>query len=171
MEIELKELAQTDPLTKLYNRRVMMAELDKARSVFKRYSTPTAVMMLDIDFFKKINDTYGHDVGDLVLVEFSSFLQREFRDLDIIGRVGGEEFLIITPASSAVQVKPAAERLLERVRAIKVKAGDVVVSFTVSGGLSEIEVHDSAIDAVLKRADQALYVAKKSGRDQIILGR
>ena len=167
LELELKVLATTDPLTKLFNRRHMVSELENSFSRCKRYETPTTVLMLDIDFFKKINDTYGHDAGDKVLVEFSLLLQTHHRDTDIVGRIGGEEFLILMPELPINQGVPMADRLLDGIRNIKVAFEDQILTFSASAGISEIKSTDTDFNLVLKRADAALYQSKDNGRDQV----
>lgn len=167
MEEQLQKLAATDPLTSLYNRRHIMAQLQHCYERYLRYGTHTTILMLDIDLFKQVNDTFGHDVGDLVLIELSSFLKKKLRKLDIIGRLGGEEFLIIMPDSSLAEVESLSNRLITGVSELKIPVNDLSLSFTVSGGLSEITSLDSCVDDFLKRADKGLYHSKENGRNQI----
>ena len=167
MEQKLHEMAMTDPLTTLYNRRHIMHELERSFERFKRYGTNISVLMLDIDHFKQFNDTYGHGVGDLVLVELAKYLKKAIRKLDVAGRLGGEEFLIIMPDSSVQQVKDVALRLIKGLSELKVSTSEGELSFTVSGGLSEIMKEDLCVDNLLKRADQALYFSKENGRNQV----
>ncbi len=169
LELELKMMAVTDPMTKLFNRRHMMEQLEKSFDIFTRYATPGTILSLDIDFFKHINDTYGHDIGDAVLIQFSSFLQSELREVDVISRFGGEEFIILMPNITAEDSTPAVERLIKNTRLLHVIKGDITVDFTISGGLTEIKKDDKNIEETLKRADTALYQSKESGRDKFTM--
>ncbi|WP_028863017.1 sensor domain-containing diguanylate cyclase [Psychromonas aquimarina] len=167
MEQKLHEMAVTDPLTGLYNRRHAMQELENCFQRCKRYTIDVSVLMIDIDYFKKINDNYGHDIGDLVLLELSNFLKNEVRKVDIISRLGGEEFLIVMPDSSIAKVEHFTQRLIKKISEIQVATPNGNLSFTVSGGLSQIKPSDISIDTILKRVDTALYHSKENGRNQI----
>lgn len=166
-DLNLKEKETVDALTKLFNRRQMMAELTHSFKCFRRYSAPVTLLLLDIDEFKNINEKYGHETGDKVLIKLSEFLLEQLRDLDIVGRVGGEEFLILMPESTLDQINPVAERLLAGIRNLEINVDGQDISFTASGGLSELKESDQSFDESLKRADMALYWSKIHGRNKV----
>jgi len=165
---ELERRAQIDALTGLNNRRHFyeLAELEIARTI--RYGKPLALLMLDVDHFKRINDTHGHHVGDAVLQELSRVCLHTMREIDIVGRLGGEEFAILLPESDAAQALEAAERLRETVAGIvvPVEQGEAV-SFTASIGVTSLVEADHDVMAILKRADAGMYDAKKAGRNRV----
>ena len=168
--LELESLANTDFLTGIRNRGAFEDLAGKAISQAKRTNKPLAVAMLDIDFFKAVNDNYGHDTGDKVLVEFADIICDCFRDNDIIGRVGGEEFAICMANTSAENALVACERLRERVEHSKIYIDDTKdekVSVTVSIGLSLGKGDEMNLEGLLKEADLCLYEAKHSGRNQV----
>jgi diguanylate cyclase (GGDEF)-like protein len=167
MELKLHEMAITDPLTGLYNHSYVMQELESCLQRCKHYNLDVSVLMLDIDYFKKVNDTYGHNIGDLVLIELSRFLKDEVRDADITSRLGGEEFLILLLNTPPTQVSQIAQRLIRSISEIYVAIPGANLSVTVSGGLSQIKQNDHSIEAVLKRVDTALYHSKENGRNQL----
>lgn len=166
MNNSLLELSQVDPLTKVYNRRFFM---DKAHEILKLphdQSDDLALIMFDIDHFKRVNDTYGHLVGDAVIIELSKRVQKVLRKSDILARYGGEEFIILLPNTDDAD----AYRIAERVREV-VAMGDIVVedqkiSVTVSVGVSNKDSDDDLVELV-KQADTSLYQAKNTGRNKI----
>lgn len=168
-ELKLQELIITDPLTKLYNRRYATEELSRCLQRFLRYKTPVTVMMLDIDFFKTINDTYGHAAGDRVLVELSKFLQDTIRKSDTIARLGGEEFILIMPDVALKDVEPFCQRLIDNIEEFQIPIKDGNISVTMSGGVTEFTESDTDIESILKRADLALYRSKDEGRNKITM--
>jgi diguanylate cyclase (GGDEF)-like protein len=123
------------------------------------------VLVIDLDFFKRVNDTFGHDVGDILLRRFADMLRAECRQSDIIGRLGGEEFALVAPETSLADAQRVAERILEACHrlVVTVPAGEVRCSCSI--GVSESAPDDDGIERVLQRADAALYEAKRSGRD------
>lgn len=163
---KLKELASTDMLTGLLNRRAFMEEAKGKFKLAKRYQRPLSFLMIDIDHFKRVNDTYGHQAGDLVLVEFSKIMNACLRETDILGRIGGEEFAIILPETSLEQTAELSERLLEKVRKaeIELDAGKKI-SLTTSIGVATVPPLSMDVETVMKEADKALYRAKSGGRD------
>jgi diguanylate cyclase (GGDEF)-like protein len=167
MELKLHEMATTDPLTGLYNRRYVMQELESCLQRCKRYNLDVSVIMIDIDYFKKVNDTYGHDIGDLVLIELSHFLKNEVREVDITSRLGGEEFLILILNTQPAQASQIAQRIIKSISEIEITIPGANLSVTVSGGLSQMRKNDDTKEAVLKRADTALYHSKENGRNQL----
>ncbi len=166
---ELRRLATTDGLTGALNRRTFLGELDKEVGRAARYGSPLTLMMLDLDFFKRINDGYGHAVGDQALKSFAESAFVSLRSSDLFGRMGGEEFVILLPETLALQAEPVAERLRERVAAIQLPTAHGVVRFTVSIGVAELAGCDVDADSFLVRADQAMYAAKQSGRNRVVL--
>ena len=133
----------------------------------KRYQTPFCVVMLDIDFFKSINDQYGHDIGDQVLCHFSLTARAAIRDSDMLARIGGEEFLLVFPNTQSTQALQLAQRLLKTIIAKPLYIADKTISFTFSGGLIAAQNSDD-IQQLLLRSDDYLYAAKKQGRSRIV---
>lgn len=168
--LELERLASIDPLTNTDNRRAFeekaVQELDRVR----RYGRPITLLGLDLDHFKSINDTYGHDAGDRVLKAVTVCWRDQLRNLDIIGRTGGEEFSILLPETDGVNALRVAQRLVEATRALEVELdGGETLNFTVSVGLaSRMDDGLSSLDDLMKWADKALYAAKNGGRDRVV---
>ncbi len=162
------EVSHTDALTFLPNRRQIIRDLQQEVIFSDRYGTPLTISMLDIDHFKKINDTYGHTVGDEVLRSLASELRNHIRYPDTIGRYGGEEFLIVLPHSTLKAATEQAERLCKHVRSSLIKSGDQEIAVTVSIGIAQYQIHNEDWETLLNRADAALYKAKHNGRDQWI---
>lgn len=169
LERELEYQAHTDVLTGLHNRRHFfeLAEQELTRS--RRYGKQLSLLMLDVDQFKLLNDTYGHHVGDTVLQKLSEICTRTLREIDIAGRIGGEEFAILLPETMADHALEVAERLRLAIAGATVQReqGDCPVQFTVSIGITSLVATDSQIDELLRRADAALYVAKQAGRNRV----
>ena len=168
LELELERQAHTDYLTGLNNRGNFMAlaEGELARAI--RYGSDLSILMMDIDFFKKINDTYGHKVGDTVLKKLAEISVETLRTVDIIGRVGGEEFTILLPMTAKDAAIEVAERLREAIAAVRIplESGQSL-SFTVSIGVTSLITKDNNMDQLLHLADTALYGAKNSGRNKV----
>jgi diguanylate cyclase (GGDEF)-like protein len=164
---EMEKLATTDPLTNINNRRSILACGEQEFERYQRYKCQFSVIILDIDHFKKVNDNYGHDVGDKVLVKVAHLLQKSIRIVDQIGRFGGEEFLIILPKSSLKDAILVAERLRKSVEQLSFNTSDPSFKVTISLGVDSCQATDENIDQIIKRADQALFVAKDNGRNQV----
>jgi len=164
---EVYKIALKDSLTSLYTRAkfedIRMHEFSRS----KRYKLPLSLCMLDIDDFKKINDTFGHLVGDKVLKEIGHIILNNTRKSDIPFRWGGEEFLILFTHTYLKEAKLACEKLLNKIGNIEIKEGDNIVKFTVSMGLTELKEEDDSLEKVIERADKALYMAKKNGKNRI----
>ena len=160
------EVSHTDSLTFLPNRKQIIGDLQREVIFSDRYGTPFSISMVDIDFFKKINDTYGHTVGDDVLRNLASELRNHIRHPDTIGRYGGEEFLIVLPHSTARAAMEQAERLCKHVRSLLIKSGEKEIALTISIGIAQYRIHKEDWELFLSRADAALYQAKHKGRDQ-----
>ncbi len=161
----LREMATTDELTGLYNRREALQRLGDYWATARREGQPLSCMMLDIDNFKKCNDTYGHDVGDLVLRETAEILRRNARAGEAVFRLGGEEFVVLCPGSSAEMSATGAERLRAAVEANRIKRGGKVLGITISAGVAERDHRTAEPDDLLKLTDEALYAAKRNGRN------
>jgi diguanylate cyclase (GGDEF)-like protein len=160
--------ANTDPLTQVSNRRPFLKNLDAQFDNAQRRGLPMSVAMLDVDHFKRINDTYGHDAGDKALQQLSRMLIREFRSIDLVGRLGGEEFALVFPDTDLIGAYAACDRLRSMVELNEILADAHKIRLTVSIGLTEITENASDAAALLKRADELLYVAKNSGRNQVM---
>lgn len=167
---EIEKLANTDPLTGIANRRYLFEELEGELIRSKRFNHPFSVLVLDIDHFKKINDTYGHDVGDEVIKGLVDTLNQSLREVDCLGRLGGEEFVIILPETSTEGALLVAERLRRLVSGFTLDYKQKeIISITVSIGISSYCKEDLCVETILKRADEALYKAKQEGRDRIVI--
>jgi diguanylate cyclase (GGDEF)-like protein len=163
---EVKSLAIRDGLTGLYNYRYFHEVLTHQVEVSRRYGWPLSLLFLDIDNFKVINDTRGHPEGDLVLKTLAGFLQSHVRHADMVGRYGGEEFVVLVPQSSKTQAFHLAERLREQIAANPIDLGQGQIQVTVSIGVATLEPHMSGEDLV-KNADDAMYHAKQSGKNRV----
>ncbi len=163
----LQQLAWTDELTGLPNRRFFMENIDVELSKFSRWQQSFAIAMLDIDHFKKINDNYGHDIGDKVLVQLAEIFRSELRAYDIVGRLGGEEFGVLFPGTDASGAVSACEHLISAIRTTVVKAGEANLKFTASVGVSQASANLDNATSLIKKADENLYLSKSNGRDQI----
>jgi len=163
------EVSHTDALTFLPNRRQIIGDLQREVIFSDRYGTPLTISMLDIDDFKKINDTYGHIVGDDVLRSLAGELRNHIRHPDTIGRYGGEEFLVVLPHSTFKAATEQAERLCKHVRSLLIKSGEQEITITISIGIAQYKIHKEDWQTFLSRADSALYQAKNNGRDQWVV--
>jgi diguanylate cyclase (GGDEF)-like protein len=168
-EDKLQQLALTDSLTGCLNRRAFfeLAAPEFERSL--RYHRPLSFILLDVDNFKKVNDTYGHLVGDQVLEGMAHACQHSLRDSDKLARYGGEEFVVMLPETDADGVRLAAERLRQIIETVAVKSGQSSVHITASLGVTTFEPDQAhySLDRLLGQADQALYRAKQAGRNRI----
>ncbi|MEG3617864.1 diguanylate cyclase [Magnetovibrio sp. PR-2] len=169
LEQELRQLATTDSLTGAANRRQFVeaatSELERA----ERYKQPISFLMLDLDHFKKVNDTYGHAGGDEVLRQFVKVVRTRLRGPDVLGRVGGEEFAIMLPQTDTEGAKHLAERIRLDTESLAMTWEHRTMKVTVSIGVASRHAFDKDIDAVLARADAGLYAAKENGRNQVMV--
>lgn len=163
------EISHTDALTFLPNRKRIVADLQREVIFSDRYGTPLAISMVDIDFFKSINDTYGHIAGDDVLRKLAIELRDHIRHPDTIGRYGGEEFLVVLPHSTIQAASEQAERLCRHIRSLMIPSGEHKIILTLSIGIAQYKIHKEDWQSFLSRADNALYKAKKNGRDQWVI--
>ncbi|MDD4926527.1 MAG: CHASE domain-containing protein [Methylotenera sp.] len=171
LELELTRQAHLDYLTGLSNRRHFMEQglVELSRAI--RYDTPLSLMMLDIDFFKNVNDTYGHQLGDTVLQALSKVCQDTMRQVDVVGRLGGEEFAVILPETTSEEALDVAERLRESIAKTEVTIPvGLPIHFTISIGVTTLSNKNVNIDTLLNQADKALYEAKETGRNKVCIG-
>ena len=164
----LQDLATKDPLTGLANRRHFFEQGERELKDAQRQARPLSLLMIDADEFKRINDAYGHPVGDEVLRRVGSTLREVVRTADLAARYGGEEFVVVLPSTAAAGAMVLAERIRVAVRECALAVGEATVKWTVSIGVAEARPGDPGIDAVIARADAALYAAKAAGRDRTI---
>lgn len=163
----LQELASTDSLTGLLNRRAFMDAFKNKFDLARRHQRPLSLLMIDVDHFKRINDTHGHQMGDWVLVQLSAIMTKSLRGTDVLGRIGGEEFALLLPETAHSQAVELSERLLETIRRTTLQASpQTTLTITASIGLTTVPPFSSEIDSVMKQADEALYRAKTTGRDR-----
>lgn len=164
---KLTELASTDGLTGVLNRRAFMDRAKSAFALARRYQRPLSMLMVDVDHFKRINDTFGHQAGDLVLIRLCELINKSLRVPDMVGRVGGEEFAVILPETGLEQTVQITERLLNSVRdEVVYVEQETAVNVTISIGVATVPPLMPDVDAVMMAADRALYQAKSMGRDR-----
>ncbi|MDD5757786.1 MAG: GGDEF domain-containing protein [Desulfobulbaceae bacterium] len=172
MRQKIKTLVTEDPLTQVYNRRFVMHLFDLAVLKASASNTPLCCIMMDIDFFKKVNDTYGHQGGDAVLMAVGKVLKEISRDYDTPARYGGEEFLCLLPETTLPDAVAIAERIRMAVKGLTVVFGEIELRCTVSLGVAEYVVgRAESTDEIIRDADNALYQAKENGRDQVVVCR
>lgn len=165
---QMRQLAGTDTLTQLPNRLTLNSFLETAFESAKGSNSDLSVLMFDIDHFKRINDTYGHGMGDHVLVTISHVLKKAFRTADIFARYGGEEFVAVLPGCPTEQAVAIGARAIKAVEKTEIEISqEVSIYVTVSGGVSEILPTDTCCADIVKRSDAALYCAKQTGRNRI----
>jgi len=162
---ELSRLVSTDSMTGLFSRRRWLELAATEFSRHRRYKRPLTLLMADLDFFKRINDTYGHDIGDEVIRRFAGVLRAMGRDSDLPGRIGGEEFAVLLPETPMAGAEEVARRVVAACRAVSVPIPTGQVQFTCSLGVAEPTEIDGSFDDMMKRCDAALYEAKRGGRD------
>jgi diguanylate cyclase (GGDEF)-like protein len=165
---EVQKQAVTDTLTSLYNRRGLfeMGEREILRS--QRFGRPLSAILFDIDQFKEINDTHGHGAGDEVLKWISAQFQAELRQVDLIARYGGDEFLALLSETDLTDAHLIADRLRSKISQMAIPAGDIVIKITLSAGVATVEANDD-LQKLIERADRALYRAKQSGKNQVVV--
>jgi diguanylate cyclase (GGDEF)-like protein len=168
---DLQTLAAVDPLTGLYNRRQFesLARAELGRS--QRYMRPCSFLMIDIDHFKQVNDTFGHEMGDWVLKTVATILATARREADVVARFGGEEFVIMLPETTPEAAAMVAERIRSMVAANSMAIEDATLNVTISAGVGEVTASSASIEAVLRDADRALYEAKQTGRNRVCVAK
>ena len=162
----LKEEAIYDALTHCFNKKEIEVLLEKSLKEFLRYNTPLSVLMLDIDFFKKVNDTYGHLAGDFILKEVANIIRSTIRNSDICGRFGGEEFIIVLPNTKLSGAMKLAERIRGNIEKNDFIFQDKKIPITVSIGITSASKNDTLF-SIIERVDEALYEAKNKGRNRV----
>lgn len=166
LQIKLTRLVNTDKLTSAYNRQYFDNRLEHELQHSMRYKLPLCVLYLDLDYFKKVNDQYGHKVGDSVLVDFSQLVTKALRESDIFARYGGEEFIIMALMADP----PSAQALYNRIsKAIEKHRFEGVGKVTFSAGIASLNWEADTLGGIIERADKALYKAKENGRNQAAL--
>ena len=164
---EARRLATIDTLTEIYNRSHFFlraqAEFNRAR----RLGEPMAAMMIDIDHFKRVNDTYGHLVGDQVLRVIAGLCNKRMRKYDLLGRYGGEEFVVILPHTTIAQALTTAERIRENISQTEIKTTESTINVRVSIGVAALTKKMETLESLLDQADRALYQAKDTGRNRV----
>lgn len=165
--ISLHKQATTDPLTGMHNRRYFEDALKDYLAEFNKVGSTVGLLILDLDHFKSVNDSYGHDIGDLVLREVALRMRAISREHDITARLGGEEFAVITPYVSMDALLNVAERYREMVEALKISHGNIVIRPTISIGVATSEGGVLSADDLYKAADTKLYEAKNNGRNRV----
>lgn len=172
LEKELEKLATTDPLTGAKNRRSFLQIFEREISRFHRYQKPFGLLILDIDHFKIINDTYGHNTGDKVLKNLVAESMGVLRESDVFARWGGEEFIILLPESNVHEASTVAERLRSKLAKVEISSKDkALITYTVSIGLRVVnpEETDVHVNEIIREADDSLYTAKKQGRNRVVM--
>ena len=172
LEEKLKQTSIRDPLTNIYNRGYVFERLYQNIELYKRERSNFSLAILDLDHFKKINDTYGHQVGDFVLKEFAEMLACKIRAYDTMGRYGGEEFVILFHNSDKVTALKTLERILESINNYSFKYGDEKLNITFSCGIADaMELADDelSVGSIIELADKRLYEAKEMGRNNIVI--
>ncbi|MBI9047336.1 MAG: diguanylate cyclase [Anaerolineaceae bacterium] len=166
---KIHEMAITDGLTQLFNRRhfYSLANIEMARSI--RFGKPISVLMMDIDHFKRINDTYGHAIGDEVLVYLANLLRNHIREVDILARYGGEEFIFLLPETSGDSAEIFSNRILNMISGSSLILDSHQISLTVSIGVATTHQQELTLNELIKRSDEALYLAKDKGRNCVVV--
>jgi diguanylate cyclase (GGDEF)-like protein len=169
LHAQLKAQARTDAKTGVLNAGAWQGEADVAVDRARRRSEPVAVLLADVDHFKLVNDTYGHLTGDAVLRTLAAEMRQQVRESDLVGRFGGEEFVILLRGTTTEEACRVAERIRRGVGVVRVLTKDMIVGATVSIGVAVLGSHGGTLTELLESADQALYRAKRTGRDQVCL--
>lgn len=169
LQADLAHQAAMDPLTEVFNRRAFFSSAESALLRAERAGAPVSVLVMDLDHFKNVNDTFGHAAGDKVLCHFAAMAQASLRGGDILGRFGGEEFIALLPDADADQATRVAERLREGVSRSSIDCDGVAVRITVSIGVAMCSDRSASLEKMVKCADEALYEAKEKGRNRVVL--
>jgi diguanylate cyclase (GGDEF)-like protein len=165
----LRQQAEIDHLTEIFNTRALSKLAGKALSMARRKDTILSILLIDIDHFKGINDSYGHAAGDRVLRDFAKTLSKNIRPCDVVGRMGGEEFTILLPDTDKSEAYNVAERLRVIVEKSEFRHKSAQIQFTISVGITSSDGKEKDFDLIMREADTALYQAKREGRNKAIL--
>jgi len=168
LQTKLREQAIRDPLTNLFNRRYLEETLERELARAGRENYSVCVMMIDLDHFKRVNDTYGHEAGDEVLKALAMTLSEECRRGDFACRFGGEEFVVVMPNINLTTAYERAESVRQSLNSLHVPYGQYKLTITISMGIACFPINGETREAVLRAADQAMYGAKEAGRDHIL---
>ena len=166
---EIERLSIMDGLTGTYLRRYFLERLKEELSRAEQYNMDIAFIMVDLDHFKKCNDSFGHLVGDVVLKEVAGILKQKVREIDLVARYGGEEFCILLPEANKADAYVVAERIRKAVEGYTIKAYDETLSITISMGISSFPEDSPGLEDLIENADTALYEAKRQGRNKVCL--
>ncbi|HEU4844042.1 MAG TPA: GGDEF domain-containing protein, partial [Burkholderiaceae bacterium] len=167
-EQALADIAYTDPLTQLANRRAFFQQADAAFAIASRYQRPLALLMIDLDHFKLVNDNHGHAAGDAVLVRTASCLRHSVRHADLPARLGGEEFVVMLPETTLAEAQETAERIRKTIeQSPPAQYEGRAIPVTASVGVAMMRSDSKGIEAILNEADMALYAAKQTGRNKV----
>lgn len=169
LRASLEKQATHDPLTELYNRRYVFGIIENELKRYRRYGERFSLILIDADYFKRINDELGHCAGDAALCHIAASCVRSVREADIVGRFGGEEFIIVLPRTDATEAAVVAERIRESVQQSSFNWQNRGVGITLSLGVAEAGPNAASFDELLKAADRALYAAKHGGRNQVAI--
>ncbi|MGP4843402.1 GGDEF domain-containing protein [Marinobacter sp. 1Y8] len=167
-EMNLLQMARTDFLTTLPNRAMFREVFEQQKAQAIRESRPLSLFVIDLDYFKDVNDQYGHDVGDQTLIHVARLLEKSLRAGDLACRLGGEEFGVLLPNTNSSQARTVCEHLRKTLANTPLTVGDNAVSLTMSVGIAEIGADGNSLRSLLKRADHRLYAAKTSGRNRVV---
>jgi diguanylate cyclase (GGDEF)-like protein len=169
LESEMRKLATYDSLTSVMSRSAFLEQSESVYHVIKRNHSSLGLIYMDIDDFKKINDTYGHAAGDAVLKSFGLILKKYSRESDLVGRLGGEEFAIALPDTDLPGAVHLAEKIREAAKEVSIDYSGKTISYTISAGVSAADARNQVdLDALISQADSALYRAKNSGKDRVV---
>ena len=172
LEHRILQLATTDYLTGVLNRRAFMERMEEEIHRSNRENAPFSLILADIDYFKRVNDEYGHQAGDLVLQRFTEQLSKSSRPYDFIGRYGGEEFVVCSPGVDDLQARSVAERMRKRIEEMRIvlPGSSQSIQITASFGVASFRMgSEESVDSVTKRADEAMYRAKREGRNRVCM--
>ncbi|MDQ7083847.1 MAG: GGDEF domain-containing protein [Sulfurovum sp.] len=159
----IEQIIITDELTQIYNRKFYNDKVLECMSLYHRYQTPFCIIMYDIDNFKNINDSYGHSIGDKVLIQMSALVQSLLRDSDYLFRIGGEEFIVLLPQIQLSEAKNVAEKIRKNVSTLEILEDEAI---TVSIGVAQMGAKDTE-DSLYHRVDELLYVSKNHGKNRV----
>ncbi|MDZ7289285.1 MAG: diguanylate cyclase [candidate division KSB1 bacterium] len=166
---KLKKMSREDSLTGLLNRRVILERATAEWLRWQRYVSPFSIMIIDVDDFKSINDSHGHLAGDQVLKLLANTIRRSIRAVDMVGRYGGEEFVVVMPETDSAGALAASKNLMHNIRQMRLHTDDLNIRITVSIGIATVSLEDKDFDQLLQRADTALYAAKHKGKDRVMV--